>query len=117
MRQGRDGATDVLRAPDEAVVTRAWRHRWPERARRGLVAVAAAAAVVTSWPQPSEACDATPFLGDVCPVAYAACPQGFAAANGQLLPIGSNQPLFSLLGTTFGGDGIDTFALPDLRGR
>lgn len=44
-------------------------------------------------------------------------PKGWALCNGQLLPINQNQALFSLLGTTFGGDGRVTFALPDLRGR
>lgn len=44
-------------------------------------------------------------------------PKGWAFCNGQLLPINQNQALFSLLGTTFGGDGRVTFALPDLRGR
>ena len=45
------------------------------------------------------------------------CPRGWAEANGQLLPISSNTALFSLYGTTYGGDGRTTFALPDLRGR
>jgi microcystin-dependent protein len=44
-------------------------------------------------------------------------PKGWAMCNGQLMPINQNQPLFSLLGTTFGGDGRVNFALPDLRGR
>jgi microcystin-dependent protein len=44
-------------------------------------------------------------------------PKGWALCNGQLLPINQNQPLFALLGTTYGGDGRTTFALPDLRGR
>jgi microcystin-dependent protein len=44
-------------------------------------------------------------------------PRGWAACNGQILPINQNQSLFSLLGTTYGGDGRTTFALPDLRGR
>ena len=44
-------------------------------------------------------------------------PKGWALCNGQLLPINQNQALFSLLGTTFGGDGRVNFALPDLRGR
>ena len=44
-------------------------------------------------------------------------PSGYVSANGQLLPISSNNALFALLGTTYGGDGRTTFALPDLRGR
>ncbi len=52
---------------------------------------------------------------DLWPVSWA--PQGWALCNGQLLPISSNQALFSLLGITFGGNGTTNFALPDLRGR
>jgi microcystin-dependent protein len=58
-----------------------------------------------------------PFLGDVMIVGFNFCPIGWAQANGQLLAISSNQSLFSLLGTMYGGDGRTTFALPDLRGR
>src|SRR5262249_11757094 len=58
-----------------------------------------------------------PFLGELMLTGYNFCPQGWAAANGQLLPINQNQALFSLLGTYFGGNGQTTFALPDLRGR
>jgi len=60
---------------------------------------------------------AEPFLGEISPVAFNFAPQGWAFCNGQLLPINQNQALFSLLGTTYGGDGVNTFALPDLRGR
>ena len=58
-----------------------------------------------------------PFLGQISWVAFNFAPQGWAPCQGQLLPINQNVPLFSLLGTTFGGDGVTTFALPDLRGR
>jgi microcystin-dependent protein len=51
----------------------------------------------------------------ICPFNFA--PTGWALCNGQLLPISQNTALFSLLGTTYGGDGKSTFALPDLRGR
>jgi microcystin-dependent protein len=50
-------------------------------------------------------------------MAFNFAPKGWALCNGQLLPINQNQALFSLLGTTFGGDGRTTFGLPDLRGR
>jgi len=60
---------------------------------------------------------AEPFLGEISPVAFSFAPQGWAFCNGQVLPINQNQALFSLLGTTYGGDGQTTFALPDLRGR
>lgn len=58
-----------------------------------------------------------PFLGEIRRVAFAFPPRGWALCNGQLMAINQNQALFSLLGTVYGGDGITTFALPDLRGR
>ena len=57
------------------------------------------------------------FLGSVIIVSFNFAPKGFALCDGQLLPINQNTALFSLLGTIYGGDGIQTFALPDLRGR
>jgi len=60
---------------------------------------------------------AEPFLSEIRIMSFAFAPKGWALCNGQLLPINQNQALFSLLGTTFGGDGRTTFALPDLRGR
>lgn len=59
----------------------------------------------------------TPFLGEIKIVAFNFAPKGWAQCNGQLLPINQNQALFSILGTTFGGDGRVNFALPDFRGR
>ena len=58
-----------------------------------------------------------PFLGQIQPFGFNFAPRGWAMCDGQLLPIAQNTALFSLLGTTFGGDGRTTFALPDLRGR
>ncbi len=58
-----------------------------------------------------------PFLGQVLLFAGNFAPRGWALCEGQLLPINQNQALFSILGTTYGGDGRTTFALPDLRGR
>lgn len=58
-----------------------------------------------------------PFLGCITLVAFNFAPRGWALCNGQLLPINQNQALFSLLGTSFGGNGTTNFALPDLRGR
>ena len=60
---------------------------------------------------------AEPFLSEVRIMSFVFAPRGWALCNGQLLPINQNQGLFSLLGTTFGGDGRVNFALPDLRGR
>lgn len=60
---------------------------------------------------------AEPFLAELRIMSFNFPPKGWAFCNGQLLPINQNQALFSLLGTTFGGDGRVNFALPDLRGR
>ena len=58
-----------------------------------------------------------PFLGEIMIFGGNFPPRGWATCDGQLLPIAQNQALFSLLGTTYGGNGVTTFALPDLRGR
>lgn len=60
---------------------------------------------------------AEPFLGEIRMMSFVFAPRGWALCNGQLLAINQNQALFSLLGTTYGGDGRVNFALPDLRGR
>src|SRR5256886_10971015 len=59
----------------------------------------------------------TPFLGESKICSFNFAPQGWALCNGQLLPINQNQALFSLLGTTYGGDGRVNFALPNLQGN
>jgi microcystin-dependent protein len=58
-----------------------------------------------------------PFLSEIKIMAFGFPPKGWALCDGQLLPINQNQALFSLLGTTYGGDGRVNFALPDLRGH
>ena len=60
---------------------------------------------------------ATPYLGELRVFSFGFAPRGWATCNGQLLPINQNQALFAILGTTFGGDGTTTFALPNLQGR
>ena len=60
---------------------------------------------------------ATPFLGQITMVGFNFAPRGWALCNGQSLPISQNQALFSILGTTYGGNGTTTFALPNLTGR
>ena len=60
---------------------------------------------------------AEPFLSEIRIMSFNFAPKGWALCNGQLLPINQNQALFSLLGTTYGGNGQTNFALPDLRGR
>ncbi|WP_214473880.1 tail fiber protein [Mesorhizobium sp. dw_380] len=60
---------------------------------------------------------AEPFLSEIRMMSFGFPPKGWALCNGQFLPINQNQALFALLGTTFGGNGQTTFALPDLRNR
>ena len=60
---------------------------------------------------------ADPFVAEIRIFPFNFAPRGWAFCNGQLLPISQNTALFSLLGTTYGGDGQSTFGLPDLRGR
>src|SRR5918997_6576593 len=63
-----------------------------------------------------ESSMAEPFLAEIRLMSFDFAPKGWALCNGQFLPINQNQALFALLGTTFGGNGQTTFALPDLRG-
>lgn len=58
-----------------------------------------------------------PFLGEIRIFSFSFLPKGWAGCYGQLLPIAQNQALYSLLQTTFGGDGLTTFALPNLQSR
>lgn len=58
-----------------------------------------------------------PFIGEIIMFGGDFCPRGWASLEGQLLPISNHSALFSILGTTYGGDGRTTFGLPDLRGR
>ncbi|WP_317124748.1 phage tail protein [Chryseobacterium sp. 6424] len=73
--------------------------------------------LVASSLTPLKAQASEPFLGQIAFVAFNFAPVGWAECNGQLLPIAQNTALFSLLGTTYGGNGVTTFALPDMRGR
>jgi microcystin-dependent protein len=58
-----------------------------------------------------------PYIAEIRPFAFNFAPRGWATCDGQLLPINQNQSLYSIVGTTYGGDGRTTFALPDLRSR
>jgi len=58
-----------------------------------------------------------PFLSEIKLMSFNFAPKGWAQCNGQFMPINQNQALFALLGTTYGGNGQTTFALPNLRGR
>ena len=60
---------------------------------------------------------AEPFIGEIRMGGWNFAPRGYAACDGQFMSISQNTALFSLIGTTYGGDGQTTFALPDLRGR
>lgn len=85
-----------------------------------LFKILAAAAVTTvsfgALSMPAQA-QVTPLIGQMLPFGGNFCPRGFALANGALLPISQNTALFSILGTTYGGDGRTTFGLPNLQGR
>ncbi|MBV9992418.1 MAG: tail fiber protein [Alphaproteobacteria bacterium] len=59
----------------------------------------------------------TPMLGQIMPTAFQFCPAGWVEADGQIMNIAQNTALFALFGTTYGGNGQTTFAIPDLRGR
>lgn len=72
----------------------------------GLIFLAAA---------PPAVAGTNPYMAEVMILAGNFCPQGWAAMNGQLLPISQNQALFSLIGTNYGGDGQTTFALPTAK--
>jgi microcystin-dependent protein len=84
--------------------------------QRYLLLLSAAVAFFAISPR-AHAQASEPFLGQVLIVSFNFAPRGWVSCNGQILPINQNQALFSLLGTTYGGDGRTTFALPDLRGR
>ncbi|WP_300531954.1 tail fiber protein [Maricaulis sp.] len=84
-----------------------------KRAIGGLAILLSTTVAATT---PTQA-DSNPYLGDVMPVGFGFCPRGWAPAEGQLLSIAQYDALFSLLGTTYGGDGRSSFALPDLRSR
>lgn len=82
-----------------------------------LTAIAALCSGLLSTATPVSAASMDPMIGSIDFVGFNFAPRGWASCDGQLLPISSYQALFSLLGTTYGGDGRTTFALPDLRGR
>lgn len=85
---------------------------WPPEGRTISHHSAKASAIL-----PGGTVVAEPFLSELRIMSFVFAPRGWALCNGQLLPINQNQGLFSLLGTTFGGDGRVNFALPDLRSR
>jgi len=85
-------------------------------AMRAVLSVLALASLALATPQRAAA-DSSPFLGEIAPTGTGYCPMGWIPAEGQILAIGSNPALYALFGTSFGGDGVNTFGIPDLRGR
>lgn len=83
---------------------------------KGLTAMIIIMTVLFSFPCAVSA-NSEPFLSEIQLFSFNFAPKGWALCNGQLLPINQNQALFSLLGTTYGGDGRTTFALPNLNGN
>lgn len=80
-----------------------------------ILAAAACATGLLVISAPAQAQDR--YIGEIYEAGYTFCPRNTLPANGGLIPISQNTALFSLLGTTYGGDGRTTFALPDMRGR
>lgn len=95
------------------------RRSWRQRIGRWLQPAAATAAPARPLGQLSVRSinGSSPYLGEIALFAGNYAPQGWAFCDGRLLPISENSDLFALIGTTYGGDGESTFALPDLQGR
>lgn len=70
-----------------------------------------------SLPSSAHADASSPFIGEISCGGWNFCPSGWAECAGQLFPIAENEALFALIGTTYGGDGQSTFALPNIQGR
>ena len=89
-----------------------------ERSFFAVLPIAASlSAIVTFASVSPTAAQSEPFIGQLMVTGATFCPRGWAQADGQIISIAQNTALFSLLGTTYGGNGQTTFALPDLRGR
>lgn len=88
-------------------------HAFPA-ARRAALAAAFCAALFTA---PAAQATVEPMLGELMAFGGSYCPRGWLPADGSLLNISGNEALYTLLGTTYGGNGMSTFGLPDLRGR
>jgi microcystin-dependent protein len=83
--------------------------------KRTAATILAAAALTAALPAPAARAATEPYLGEIMFVAFKFCPRGWAKADGSVLPISQNTALFSLIGTTYGGDGQTNFKLPHLR--
>lgn len=91
--------------------------RFNLRLKQALASLAMGVTLGAAAPESTRAQASDPFLGQMMLFGGNFCPRGWTGAEGQLLAISQYSALFSLLGTTFGGDGRTTFGLPDLRGR
>ncbi|MDN4080521.1 tail fiber protein [Paenibacillus polymyxa] len=89
-------------------------HFWKKAAVLSLLAVILLGGTAISPKQAHAGYE--PYMGEITMYPYTFAPQGWLKCEGQLLPIAQYSALYSLLGTNFGGDGVRTFALPDLRG-
>ena len=110
-------ASSEAGAPTASVARRDFLARAAGAVGAGLFALAGRPALPGGDQARAATTGLEPFVGEIMLFAGNFAPQGWAFCDGQLLPIGPNQGLFSLLGTYYGGDGQTTFALPDLRGR
>ncbi|TLP56884.1 phage tail protein [Parasedimentitalea maritima] len=82
-----------------------------------LASIALASTIFTSLAGTPAQAGETPYIGEISWFAGNFAPRGWAFCDGQLLPVNQYTALFALIGTTYGGDGVTTFALPDMRGR
>jgi microcystin-dependent protein len=92
-------------------------NRYHQKRTAGRAVTLLAASLCTALLASTPASADDPFLGEIEYFAFNFAPHGWGLCDGQILPINTNQALYSLLGTTFGGDGRTSFALPDMRGR
>lgn len=84
--------------------------------RAAMLLLGACVALAAAWPRPAAA-QSQPLIGQIMCAGFGRTPSGWVPADGRLLPITTYDVLFTLIGTTYGGDGETTFAVPDLRGR
>lgn len=85
--------------------------------RSTRLAAACAATLFSALPMAAQACNSEPYIGTICTFAMSWCPQGYVTADGRTLPLNQYQALFAVLGFQYGGDNVNNFAIPDLRGR
>lgn len=90
-------------------------HKFIGRQIRASLMFAASLAITSLTATSAKA--QTFYIGEIIPVAFSFCPRSTLSAEGQILPINTNQSLFALYGTYYGGDGRTSFGIPDLRGR